>query len=197
MKYVLASSSPRRRELIKNLGLPFEICPSDAEETLKEGLGFGETVMRLSRLKAKDVYEKYYKEENSVFILGADTIVVLDNNILGKPKDKEDAFRMLRSLRGRSHTVYTGMCLIIKKGEKEDKVKSVSLFDKTQVYMANITDKEIISYIESGEPMDKAGSYGIQKRGSLFIERIEGNYNTVVGLNTSRLYRAMKENGLL
>ncbi len=193
MKYILASASPRRRELIRTLGVDFEICPSDCPEVLEEGLGFDETVMGLARLKAENVFGKYGYEKD-VLVVGADTIVVLDNRILGKPKDREDAFAALCAIRGRSHIVYTGMCLI---SNKDGKNNTILCYDKTEVFMTDIADDEIINYIESGEPMDKAGSYGIQGRGSLFIERIKGNYNTVVGLNISQLYNIMKRNNLL
>ena len=189
MKYILASASPRRKELIKNLDVDLEVCPSGCDEALEAGLSFSETVERLAELKAYDIFEKF-KNEEDILVVGADTIVVLDNLILGKPKDKEDAFATLKALSGRSHFVYTGMCLI-SKGQK------ILCHDKTEVFMTDISDSEIISYIESGEPMDKAGSYGIQGKGSLFIEKIKGNYNTVVGLNISQLYNIMKRNDLL
>ncbi|MCD8089145.1 MAG: Maf family protein [Clostridiales bacterium] len=193
MKFVLASASPRRKELLGSIGISFEICPSEKDEKIDMSLPFSEVCSGLAVSKAEDVFKKY-AELDEAAVLGADTIVVLNNMILGKPKDKEDAFEMLSALSGKSHFVYTGSCLIVKRG---DSIKKTVLSDKTEVFMTSLSEKEIREYIETGEPMDKAGAYGIQGLGSKFIEEIKGNYQTVVGLNTCSLYKALKENDLI
>ncbi len=192
MRFILASASPRRRELLGGLGIDFEVCPSDTPEKIDPSASFSEVCKNLARIKAEDIFNKQGDED--IAVLGADTIVVLNNMILGKPKDKEEAFKMLSSLSGRSHFVYTGSCLIVK---KDGEVKKTVLSDKTEVFMAPMTEDEIRSYIETGEPMDKAGAYGIQGIGARFIERINGNYQTVVGLNTCSLCKTLKETGIL
>lgn len=193
MKFVLASGSPRRKELLKDLGISFEICPSNAEESFKKGMTFYEICESLSNLKATDVFNSLTQEEE-VCVIGADTIVVCDDNVLGKPKDEKDAFNMLKSLQNRSHFVYTGTTVIIK---QRNNIKKITYSDKTEVFMVKLSDEEIKSYVKSGEPMDKAGSYAIQGKGAAFIDKIYGNYFNVVGLNICRLYDLLKENSLV
>ncbi|MCD7904013.1 MAG: Maf family protein [Clostridiales bacterium] len=189
MKFILASASPRRQELLKTLGLSFEICPSNIEEKINKNASFSQVCTSLADAKAGDVLKKYSGIDEAA-VLGADTIVVLNNEILGKPKNKDDAFRMLSALSGRNHFVYTGCALFVKRG---DEVITKTFSDKTEVFMSEMTDNEIRDYISTGEPMDKAGAYGIQGIGARFIEKINGNYQTVVGLNTCLLYKALKE----
>lgn len=192
MRFILASASPRRKELLGELGLDFEVCPSKGEEIIDHSLTFDKIVEGLARAKAAEVFERLSANEDMA-VLGADTIVVLNNRILGKPKDKEDAFLMLSGLSGKSHRVYTGMCLIIKRDNKEN---IITCADCSEVYFDSMTPEEIEEYIATGEPMDKAGAYGIQGIGARFIKKIDGNYQTVVGLNTNALYRILRENGL-
>lgn len=170
---ILASSSPRRRELLQTLGLSFTVITSDVDETTAEHLSASEVVEELSLRKAKEVASRLTEG----VVLGSDTVVVLDGQILGKPVDEMDAYRMLSMLQGQEHTVYSGVALIdVETGRAE---VSHSL---THVRIRALTEQEIKSYIATGEPMDKAGSYAIQGIGATIVEGINGDYFTVVGL---------------
>ncbi|ATF12408.1 septum formation inhibitor Maf [Brevibacillus sp. HB1.2] len=170
---ILASSSPRRRELLQALGLSFTVITSDVDETTAEHLSASEVVEELSLRKAKEVASRLTEG----VVLGSDTVVVLDGQILGKPVDEMDAYRMLSMLQGQEHTVYSGVALIdVETGRAE---VSHSL---THVRIRALTEQEIKSYIATGEPMDKAGSYAIQGIGATIVEGITGDYFTVVGL---------------
>ncbi|EJL23127.1 nucleoside triphosphate pyrophosphatase [Brevibacillus sp. BC25] len=170
---ILASSSPRRRELLQALGLSFTVITSDVDETTAEHLSASEVVEELSLRKAKEVASRLTEG----VVLGSDTVVVLDGQILGKPVDEMDAYRMLSMLQGQEHTVYSGVALIdVETGRAE---VSHSL---TNVRIRALTEQEIKSYIATGEPMDKAGSYAIQGIGATIVEGITGDYFTVVGL---------------
>lgn len=185
IKIILASQSPRRRELLEQIGISFEVRPSEKEEIITEAEPH-EIVRMLALQKAEDIAEK--SQEDGV-IIGADTIVLAKGSILGKPKSPEDARRMLNLLRDNVHEVYTGAALIWKEGNK---YKKVSFAEKTKVYVYPISDAEISEYIESKEPMDKAGAYGIQGRFGAFIQGIEGDYTNVVGLPVGRIYQELK-----
>ncbi len=178
---ILASKSPRRIELLKLGGFSYEVIPALSEEKTDPALTPAETVMSLASQKAREVSAKY-KEAT---VIGADTIVVYDGEIMGKPADKDDAFRMLKKLSGNTHSVFTGVC--IRKGEKEN-----SFYEETKVQFYQLSDEEINRYIATGEPMDKAGAYGIQEKGSLLVKKIDGDYFNVVGLPLSRLVREYK-----
>ncbi|MBQ4518244.1 MAG: septum formation inhibitor Maf [Clostridia bacterium] len=182
---VLASGSPRRRELLEQIGLPFTVVPSQADETISEGLSPAMVVQSLSLLKAADVARTQSEE---ALVIGADTVVVLDDEILTKPQDGQDAAQMLRRLSDRCHSVLTGVTVFRRKDGK-----SVSVAEETLVYFKKLSDSEIASYVASKEPLDKAGSYGIQGLGGLFIEKIEGDYYNVVGLPLSRLGKLLQE----
>lgn len=188
-KLILASKSPRRKELLEQIGLSFDILVSYEEEVIVEGSPEA-TVISLATQKANNV-AKILDENSSdegLIIIGADTVVALEGRILGKPKSKEDAYNMLKALAGKSHQVYTGVALLrIEKGQ----ITTESFAKCTQVQVYNITDQEIWDYIETGEPMDKAGSYGIQGIGAKFIESIEGDYNNVVGLPIGEIYQRL------
>lgn len=181
---ILASTSPRRKELLSLLSIEFRIISKNTDETLDNDLTPIENVMKIAAQKAEAVANNYHES----LIIGCDTIVVLDKQILGKPRDKEDAYRMLKSLSGRAHKVYTGVSL-----QNKSKELWMSFYEETTVYMKVLSDKEIWNYIATGDPMDKAGSYGIQTQGALFIEKIEGDYFNVVGLPISTLYEKFKE----
>lgn len=170
---VLASSSPRRRELLATLGLSFSIAASAVDESTPAHLTPTEIVETLSLRKAN----KIAGEMNRGLVIGSDTIVVLDGQVLGKPKDEEDAFQMLTKLQGREHTVYSGVAIV----DAETKRQEVSS-RSTKVSIRSLTPDEIRAYIKTGEPMDKAGSYAIQGIGSTLVEGIVGDYFTVVGL---------------
>lgn len=182
-KIILASKSPRRKWLLEQVGLDFEVIPSNFEENI-EGLKFSrELIENLAYQKAKEVADRL----SEGLIIGADTIVILKNNILGKPKDKEDAKRMLEMLSGKTHKVLTAVCVIDK---DEDKTLINSCISK--VTFKKLAKEEIEAYIQTKEPMDKAGSYGIQAYGSLFVEKVEGCYNNIVGLPLNLLYEMLK-----
>jgi septum formation protein len=189
---ILASSSPRRQELIRSLGLPFVIRISDADETMREGATPVETVETLSLRKARIVYEsmKPFNEEGGI-VIGSDTIVVYGGNILGKPTDKQNAFQMLRKLQGNIHHVYSGVACV-----DADTGQFTVAHRVTKVKMKRLSDEQINAYIATGEPMDKAGSYAIQGIGATIVEEIEGDYFNVVGLPVSLLSDMLLEYGV-
>jgi septum formation protein len=185
---VLASASPRRQELLRNAGIPFTVCPANIPEIPLPGEGPRACAERLARQKAQAVMQP------GKIVLGADTIVVVDREILGKPRDKVDAMRMLRLLSGRTHQVITGVCLALRTENQKletgfEDVRS----ETTLVTMTTLSDEDIHSYIESGEPMDKAGAYAIQGMASRWIPRIDGDYFNVVGLPVALVQRMLKE----
>lgn len=177
---ILASGSPRRRELLELAGIPFEVIVSDAEEVITKEEP-GEIVKELSFLKAQTVAG----QNPGRLVLGADTIVVQDGQILGKPKDEADAKRMLRALQGGTHEVYTGVTFLRDGWSR-------SFYEAAQVTVYPMTEEEIDAYIRTGEPMDKAGAYGIQGKFAVYIEKISGEYNTIVGLPVARVYQELK-----
>lgn len=198
---ILASGSPRRKELLEQLGLCFEVCPARGEEYTKQTLP-DQAVMELASGKAREVagriraYGDAHKEETSpqdILVIGADTVVAVCGQILGKPKDEEDAFRMLSLLSGKTHEVYTGVSLVFL--ETSGRAGEHVFYEKTNVNMCGINDAEIRRYIATGEPMDKAGAYGIQGKCAVYIDGIEGDYNNVVGLPIAALYRELKNLG--
>lgn len=183
--FVLASKSPRRKELLKNIGIDACIMPANIDEDLLTGLPPEKMVTQLSMLKATDVARSFGKD---TYVIGADTVVCVDGEIFGKPENDAEARAMLKKLSGRSHEVYTGYCVVYCSSGV-----SVAKYEKTTVYFRNLSDEEIESYIHTREPMDKAGAYGIQERGSKFVEKIEGDYFNVVGLPVCALVKLMKE----
>lgn len=186
LKIVLASASERRQELLNRLVENFTIIVSEFDESLVEFQGdLSEYVENIALGKAKDVVDKVKQD---AIIIAADTIVTLENDILGKPKDKDDAFRMLKMLSGRVHKVYSGLVLI---NTSNGRVIKTSL--ATEVKFSSLTDEEIIKYINSGEPLDKAGAYGIQGKGGIFVEEIRGCYYNVVGLPLNKLKYMLNE----
>ncbi|MCM1568701.1 MAG: Maf family protein [Roseburia sp.] len=190
MKILLASASPRRRELLRQIGLEFEIRVSNAEETITSSQP-SEAVERLSMLKAKTVAESLSAQElekEPYLVIGADTVVICDGRILGKPGDKREACDMLKRLQGRKHQVYTGIALLLR-----GQVCRESVFHEvTTVEFYPVTDEEIRDYVDTLEPMDKAGAYGIQGIFARYIKGIQGDYNNVVGLPVGRLYQELK-----
>lgn len=185
---ILASTSPRRQELLRNAGIPFEVRPPEIHEMRQHGERAKDYVMRLAKEKAKVVAHQLGGDQK--VILGADTTVVVDQEILEKPRDAQDAVRMLRLLSGRSHEVITGVCLLVQ-NRKEN--KDFTAIETTAVLFRKLTDEEIQGYVASGEPMDKAGAYAIQGRASRWIPRIEGCYFNVVGLPVPLVYRMLQE----
>lgn len=185
-KIILASGSPRRRELLAQIGLDYEIITSNADENITEDKP-ELLVMKLSARKAQAVEQTMSdKDKAECIVIGADTVVYSNNKVLGKPTDKVDAFCMIKELSGSSHSVFTGVTLI------ENGVAR-SFCEETKVYVYDMTDREISDYIATGEPMDKAGAYGIQGAFAAFIRKIDGDYNNVVGLPVARLYQELKK----
>lgn len=190
-KVILASKSPRRRELLTQIGIEYECIVSDTEEIITETEP-DKVVCRLSEEKAMAVagnYDVNSVSERIIFI-GADTVVARDLQILGKPVSVEDAVDMLMSLQGKEHQVYTGVCILVY--ESGRLINKISFAECTNVYMYATSKEDIKEYVASGEPMDKAGAYGIQGLGAVLVEKIEGDYNNVVGLPVGRIYREIK-----
>lgn len=212
VRLVLASASPRRRELLSQIGLEFTVMPSKKEENAK-ATEAGALVQELSRQKAVDIWEQLSggqgqnpdadqeqiseetqepnlngKRQPELLVIGADTVVCCEGKILGKPHSREAAAEMLTALQGRSHEVYTGVTLY-------SQSETVTFFECTQVEFYPMTEVEISEYIDSKEPMDKAGAYGIQGLGARFVKDIRGDYNNVVGLPVGRLYQELKSHG--
>jgi septum formation protein len=182
---VLASSSPRRQNLLTHLGVDFEVDPSNVEEIVPDGVSPQEAVRRLALQKAGEVANRHPRS----VVLAADTIVVLDGAVLGKPVSADDAARMLRALSGRTHAVYTGIALVHLSSERR-----IVDHEKTLVTFSPLTDDEIADYVAGGSPLDKAGAYGIQDdRGALFVCHLDGDYYNVMGLPVSKVYRLARE----
>lgn len=189
MNYILASASPRRKELLTQMGITdFQIIKSTVEETITKTTP-AEVVEELSEQKSLDVAETIHTPSLSL-VIGADTVVADKGHILGKPVDEAHAFTMLSNLRGHEHSVFTGvtLCLTIN-GVIQ---KKATFHEETKVFMRDFSDDEIKAYIATKEPMDKAGSYGIQGRGAILVEKICGDYNNVVGLPITRLYEEIR-----
>jgi septum formation protein len=198
-RIVLASASPRRKELLEQIGIEFEICPAKGEEKVTKTAP-DEVVLELSKQKAEEVaagvllYNETHPElvtPQDILVIGADTVVSHGGKILGKPKDKEDSKKMLFLLSGDIHSVYTGVTLVFI--DKSGRTGEYAFFEKTDVEVYPLSEGEISGYIKSGEPMDKAGSYGIQGLFARYIKKIDGDYNNVVGLPVARLYQELKK----
>ena len=188
MKFILASSSPRRRELLLRLQTPFDIILPDVDESIIPPEGSPETYCTaLAELKANDISQHYLNN----LVIGSDTIVVLDNNFMGKPEDKAQAKKMLETLSGKTHHVYTGVCL-----KWADKNIHHLFAEITMVTFRELSEADINHYIESCPPYDKAGSYGIQDWSAVFVKEIKGCYDNVVGFPISRFYEELKKLGI-
>jgi septum formation protein len=185
LKLVLASRSPRRAELLAAAGFQFAVRAADVDETPLDGEAPPDYVLRVAQEKARAV-----PASDDEIVLAADTIVVLDHEIMGKPKDAADAARMLRALAGQRHEVITAICL---RRRVEGEVEVETDMASTSVWFTPLSDAEIADYVASGEPMDKAGAYGIQGLASKFVDRIDGSYTNVVGLPVALTYRRLRE----
>lgn len=195
MKLILASGSPRRRELLTLAGIPFEVRPcNDPEETAADTPIH--TVLDLSSHKAHAVFDRIAgdSEKEDYAVLGADTIVVIDNNgsagIIGKPTDDDDARQILKKLSGRTHEVFTGVCILVR---KNGKTREKTFYERTAVTMYPITDEELDAYLASGEHMDKAGAYAIQGLAVKFVRKVTGDYSNIVGLPIARVYHELSK----
>lgn len=195
VKFVLASGSPRRKELLEQIGMQFEISSAHGEEIITKEQPW-EIVEELSMQKATEVADRYEAEhavqENTV-VIGADTIVAYGAEIMGKPKSRQHAIEMLSELQGRVHQVYTGVTLIIMTGKDR---KLICFHEKTEVEMYPMTQAQIEAYVSTGEPMDKAGAYAIQGKCAAYIKGICGEYNNVVGLPIARLSQELSKAGI-
>lgn len=195
MRIILASASPRRRELLSQIGIDFEVQMSDVEEKVSTTVPCY-LVQGLSRQKAEAVFHALAESGEEVLVIGADTVVSCDGEILGKPKSPEQAKEMLRLLQGRSHEVYTGVTLLHRAGgtaENASAIEGKSFYEATKVHFYPMTEEEISAYVATGDPLDKAGAYGIQGLCARYISGIDGDYNNVVGLPVGRLYQEMKD----
>jgi nucleoside triphosphate pyrophosphatase len=199
MELILASASPRRQELLRSAGIPFTVQPTDIPEIPRAGEAPKAFAERLAREKARQIHRTCPRH----CVLGADTVVVVDSQILGKPRDADDAARMLRLLSGRTHQVTTGVCLVgpITVGRDEDREDGDSnaetsfedlRSETTRVTMSELSEDDIHSYIATGEPVDKAGAYAIQGIASRWIPRIEGDYSNVVGLPVALIWSMLR-----
>lgn len=197
-KFILASQSPRRKQLLEQIGMEFEICPARKEEVVTSSIP-KEVCVELSKQKALEIASgiKAFNEthpdiasDQDIIIIGADTIVAVGNEILGKPKDEDDAKRMINLISDNIHSVYTGVTFVFM--AKDGRVGEYSFFEKTDVEVYKIDANEIQDYIDSGDCMDKAGAYGIQGGFAKYIKGINGDYNNVVGLPVARVYQELK-----
>lgn len=186
--FILASASPRRRELLGRLGMEFEVVVSEADEdAIPKNIPVKLYVQELAMLKAAATAKQVLRRKKA-YVIAADTVVTLDGAILGKPSDAEDAFNMLKTLSGNSHEVFTGICVM-----RMSDAKTVCRAVKTEVRFKELTDEKIKAYIATGEPMDKAGAYGIQGKGALLIDGINGDYFNVVGLPLAELAETLEK----
>lgn len=187
MKIILASQSPIRKELLTQMELEAEVIASNVDETFEEGLTIEEKSKKLAYKKTKKVFEE---TQGNRIVIGADTMIIKDNKVYGKPKDKQDAINMLNELKNTSHTAITSLCVMI---EKNGEIKEHLDYDKTKVYFTDMTEDEILHWIDIGNPYNKAGGYALKSPFCVFVEKIEGNYTTVQGLPVHKLYKIIKE----
>jgi len=189
MKIILASQSPRRREILKKIVPEFEIIVSDADEHLTPGLTKKELVIDVSYQKAKDVFDKTSGDR---IVIGSDTMVIKNDKIYGKPKSEQNAKELIKELLSGdgTHEVYNGISIIV---EKSGKIQRFDRFDSAKVYFNDITDEEIDKWIATGKAMDKAGAYAMQEEFGVFVDKIDGNYSAVVGLSMPKVYEIIKQ----
>lgn len=187
MKIILASASSRRRELLEMMGLDFEVKVSNCDESFEEGLSIEEQSKRLAYIKAKTIFDETTGDR---VVIGSDTMVLKDDKIYGKPKDREEAIEMLTDLSGKQHRVITSICVLSQEGKV---YKEQVDYDIADVYFKKMTMKEIEAWIDKDKPYDKAGAYAVQSEFGVHIEKINGNYFTVVGLPIHKLYDMLKQ----
>lgn len=196
MKLVLASNSPRRRQLMGLAGFSCEVMATDVDETLGSGIGAGEAVLALAKKKSAAAVARLFASEPAepVIVIAADTLVSLGGEILEKPNGRADAFRMLRALSGNRHTVFTGVC-VARLEPGRGKVAETAFVESAGVEFRELSDADISAYIETGEPFDKAGAYGVQEKGALLVAGVFGDFYTVVGLPLCRLGQELAKMG--
>ena len=188
MKVILASQSPRRRELMDLAKIDYEVIVSEFDEVVDKKFNLEDQSKEIAFGKANDVFNN---TQGNRIVIGADSLVILDGEQLGKPKDRDQAIEMLKKIQGRCHTVYTSIAVLI---ENEGEYKEYKELHQAKVFIKEMTDEEIEQYVESGEPYDKAGGYGVQTSFAVFVEKIEGEYSVVVGLPLCRIDEILKEN---
>ena len=187
MRVILASKSPRRKELMNLLGIDYEIMVSEADETIEEGLTLEEQSKRLGFIKAKSVFDQTSGDR---IVIGSDTLVVKDGKLFGKPKDREDAINMINAIKNDKHQVITSVAILV---QKDGEYKEYLDCDISDVYVADMIDKEIEAWVDSGKAFDKAGAYAIQLEFAKHIEKINGNYDSIIGLPINKVYNILKE----
>ena len=211
---ILASQSPRRQEILSLGGYEYKVCVSSAEEQIPpeelENLTPQELVEKLARVKAEDVYRRNCSKNmeksttdnqaadsvEEITVIGADTVVAVDGCVLGKPKTEDEAKQMLARLSGRTHDVFTGVCILWTDSDTQEEIHGNTFHCHTKVTFYPMTEKEIDNYVATGDCMDKAGAYAIQGKCAIYIDKIEGDYNNVVGLPVSAIYRELKKLGI-
>lgn len=196
MEFILASSSPRRKQLLSTIISNFDIIPSDIDENKLKKLEPNPQKLaeKLSYEKAYSIFIDKYKENNEYTVIGSDTLVSFGNIILGKPKDRDDAIRILKLLQGNSHDIYTGTTVIIK---KEHSIIFETRINKSTVYFKNMSYYDICSYVDTKEPMDKAGAYAVQGIGKVYLKGYDGDYNSIVGLDTHMIKSIFEKYNLI
>ena len=196
MEFILASSSPRRKQLLSTIISNFDIIPSDVDENKLKKMEKNpkKLTAKLSYEKAYSIFLNKYKEDNEYTVIGSDTLVSFGNIILGKPKDKDDAIRMLKLLQGNSNDIYTGTTVIIK---NEHSVVFETRVNKSTVYFKNMSYFDICSYVDTKEPMDKAGAYAVQGIGKVYLKGYDGDYNSIVGLDTHTIKNIFEKYNLI
>lgn len=187
MKIILASQSPRRKELMNLLKVEYEVMPSGADETFEEGLAIAEQSKRLAYIKAKEIFNKTSGDR---IVIGSDTMVIKDQKIYEKPKDKQEAVEMLKELKNNVHQVITSLCVLI---QEDGEFKQYLDYDMAKVYFKDMTEQEIMKWVQENNPIDVAGAYAIQSKFCVHVDKIEGNYTTVVGLPMHKLYDVIKK----
>jgi len=187
MKVILASKSPRRKELMDLLGIEYETMASEADETLEQGVTLEEQSKKLGYIKAKAVFDK---TQGDRIVIGSDTMVIKNGELFGKPRDKQDAINMLNLLKNDKHQVITSIAILV---EKDGKYKEHIDYDISNVFVSDMTNKEIEEWIKIGEVYDKAGAYAIQSKFGVFVDKIEGNYSTVIGFPINKVYKILKQ----
>ena len=192
-KLILASASPRRKELLAQIGAECEVVPAEGEEHIGSKVP-EQVVLELAKQKAKEVAARFSQEPGRFAVLGADTVVAFGGQILGKHKDKADAARMLKTLTGNTQSVFTGVAVVLLANKQVEEV--FSFYEETKVTMYPMSEKQIEAYIGTGEPMDKAGAYAIQGKCAVYIEKIAGDYNNVVGLPVAAIYQKLEKSGI-
>ena len=196
---ILASQSPRRQEILSLGGYEYKVCVSSAEEQIPpeelENLTPQELVERLARVKAEDVYRRNCNKnsEEEITVIGADTVVAVDGRVLGKPRTEDEAYEMLSMLEGRTHDVFTGVCILWTNPDTPAEIQGNTFYCHTKVTFYPMTEEEINNYVATGDCMDKAGAYGIQSGAAKYIQGIEGDYLNVVGLPLSKIYHVLNE----